>query len=547
MKESTNCSILWISDIHFNHGYSNFRQFKDYFKQIFQTEKINRTIEYIIFSGDIAQSGTSEEYNAFYELIIIEVKANEYLKNAIILCIPGNHDTYIDPSNESWILDELPKSYSEKQKIDQQRKNENFKNYTKFIRERIDPLNKHILASNPGRFDHIFEENEYLYGYFIDNKFKLSFILLNSSWYSTGHEFDKKYSDLIIQRNANNPIDKIQLSNVLKTKDKIIEYNNQQIDNKLVSDLKLEENVFKKFTDHINIILCHHGPNWLHWFEKYDSDKNRNQNLALNKLFFHGHILMTGHDHVPFNVGHKRINKGAFHLESGEFLSYVKNENISSHTFKENSFWFSKIELVNSKSKLFTWTKYNIKPEYEDSGDLTVHLDEMTLDSQILKNNIPKPHKDQPELNTIHVLNLIERDLNIKAKTNDIQSGEDYFLFSNVYTKTNYYYIDSNRIDDLAKKIQALNMNSSEKNIVIMVYFEKNFHKYDCILKKYWMDQISYIKFMQDKVQIFNEFYSKLDSEFYLKKTCAINEMTDYQLIKNLSICFSFIPNFPSI
>jgi len=91
----TSVKILWISDIHYSEHYTDANKneiLRDYLSKFMVYCAKLKEIDYILLSGDIAQSGTSEEYEQFFNDILRPLLALDNLKEADLLVIPGNHD-----------------------------------------------------------------------------------------------------------------------------------------------------------------------------------------------------------------------------------------------------------------------------------------------------------------------------------------------------------------------------------------------------------------------------------------------------------------------
>ena len=119
MAQNSQIYILHLSDIHL--GTTD--QAKNYFTQLAtdltQNLKVKQ-LNYLVLSGDIANSSTVEEYDAAYELVDKLVKRyglNPYR----VITVPGNHDLNWDLSKKSYdfvFKSELPDSLPEGKYID---------------------------------------------------------------------------------------------------------------------------------------------------------------------------------------------------------------------------------------------------------------------------------------------------------------------------------------------------------------------------------------------------------------------------------------------
>ena len=174
--------ILWLSDIHYlieykeEHEDGEFKVFLSSFLALCESKNKITPIDYVLISGDIAQSGEEAEYELFKVDILDKILGK--MPKAKLLVIPGNHD--VSRTNISY-----------------------FESY--FTTD----LEKHaFLEENPTSFDHIFKfykeafkdhpsipngisscyKSNLFHGFLKDDNKKTIFVLLNSSWYSFGYD-----------------------------------------------------------------------------------------------------------------------------------------------------------------------------------------------------------------------------------------------------------------------------------------------------------------------------------------------------------------------
>jgi 3',5'-cyclic AMP phosphodiesterase CpdA len=105
-----NASVRWLhlSDLHVGVRYQN--QLWPRFKAIFHKDLedlLRRTgpIDLVIFSGDLAQQGTEQEFKQFDEVLDeILGRFSGFQEPPKIIAVPGNHDL-MRPSNLSVLSD----------------------------------------------------------------------------------------------------------------------------------------------------------------------------------------------------------------------------------------------------------------------------------------------------------------------------------------------------------------------------------------------------------------------------------------------------------
>lgn len=295
-------------------------------------------LDYLILNGDIASSGNAEEYKLFKSLLIEPLK--DKYKDIKILSVPGNHD--INWGKTSFLLNSLgseKSTYSKRSEILSgyfKKFEKSFANYKTFIED------NHINTISTGM------DESLLFGYQIDFKNKIVFILVNSSWFSIGSKFNnyivthcKKY--------------RLSVSKALEIKDKIAEFGNQMIADNHISNMNLREKVFSKHPHFTYITLMHHPLHWLSWNEIYGTDKQNQSSKSLYSILTQSNFLFTGHEHVPPHVKSSQNYTGVHHIPLGCFLEEFSSETRLTN-IRHNR--FSVIEIQNNRKNTFQEKKY---------------------------------------------------------------------------------------------------------------------------------------------------------------------------------------------
>src|SRR5580658_4344669 len=59
---------------------------------------VDRPVDAIFVTGDIANSGLEDQYRAFADLVLQPLRALPACKSALVFAVPGNHDMDLDAS-----------------------------------------------------------------------------------------------------------------------------------------------------------------------------------------------------------------------------------------------------------------------------------------------------------------------------------------------------------------------------------------------------------------------------------------------------------------
>ncbi|MCX2430901.1 metallophosphoesterase family protein [Pedobacter sp. GR22-10] len=367
-------NALWLSDIHFSVNYkvssSKFIELRNYFNKFRAQVKSEieknlvsgKTLDYIFLTGDLAQSGTKEDYDAFFQFFLAPL-LDEFIAAGIypkVITIPGNHD--VNWKNKEFLNDYLkgiePRAGLYKERYEFLQENEDkfnllFSDYSDFLLEKVmneqEGKYKPFFELVPG--DELLVSNAYqknrLFGYIIDHQKRLIIVLLNTAWFSLGGGFNNLLAELKagdaeweIDRNRG---DMIKL--LLKIKENISEYSNQ------ISGINLFEideflKIKEEFNDYFQITCMHHPLNWLQWNENYSYGNDEGINSDnLNGLLKLSNLILSGHEHIPKTIGVERISDSSIGLKSGCFLF----DNQATESNLDNG-WFSFLRINADKA-----------------------------------------------------------------------------------------------------------------------------------------------------------------------------------------------------
>lgn len=276
-------NILWFSDIHYLDEEKQpkedfFNSFKISFVEKCKQLNEYESIDYVIISGDLAQSGKTSEYESFYNDILKPLFNN--LKKAKLLIIPGNHDLTYDHLDVNLYLTTSKKDYLKKIE-----KHKLFKNYLDFFSQRKEHFSKEMSINYLSTFYN---------GYLVDYEKKIIFVLLNSSWLSYSVKILEYYIKNKITKNDLLDDDKI-LKHAIDIYKKTLEFGEQllALEETFNSFDSLVE-LIKKHPEFIVVNIKHHPENWLKWEERLDL-KDSNYLKQLNES---SHVFLDSHEHV---------------------------------------------------------------------------------------------------------------------------------------------------------------------------------------------------------------------------------------------------------
>ncbi|MBF0565385.1 MAG: metallophosphoesterase [Nitrospirae bacterium] len=189
-------NILHISDIHFG----NSDEANERLQQLDADLRYNLNatkLDYVLISGDIAESSTKEEYdNAL--LLVDGIKKSFIVEKEHIVIVPGNHDVNWDLSADAYKYIRKNK-LKEKENDTQSDKNEDdyidlcnigkLKRDAKLYKNRFDNFNRYFYEKVKGEpYPIEYSEQRLLHIY---DKDKILVLPLNSSW-NVDHHFKKR-------------------------------------------------------------------------------------------------------------------------------------------------------------------------------------------------------------------------------------------------------------------------------------------------------------------------------------------------------------------
>lgn len=415
-------NIIWLSDIHFkaeyivDKKYINLNKYISSFHKYVTKIKNKNKYDYILISGDIAQSASKVEYDLFIQRIFKDL-SNSFI-NAKLLIVPGNHDVNrlhtakLKKLFTNNISNINKKQFLKSNKIDFFKLFENYYNSFKNF--------------NLPTVDSDLKNNNLLYGYTINKEKRILFILLNSAWYSIGNSFLKYYLDeRVFKINYNSLKEEVlndiknefkgkslnindfssSLTKLIKDKtyiaddyyikkfisslikDKIVIEKSLIIDfdtisNKVINFIKnnivkeiehisneygkqlIGLDVFEKeflkikklyetYNDYVVTTIMHHPISWLDWEERIPYEDKNNQISNFHDIKNFTDLLLTGHEHVPLLHKTEMINNNELlHIPAGCFMNASNPVK-----FKANNNWFSTLS-INVNKRTVNQTKH---------------------------------------------------------------------------------------------------------------------------------------------------------------------------------------------
>lgn len=371
----TTLRILWLSDIHYKSQYEQknavLKNYLEGFHSKCEQIDAESEIDYILLSGDIAQSGTAEDYALFNNDILLPLQ--KLLPHASLLVIPGNHDVYRNGGN---FLNDFIQSLDERAIFFGNR----YKDFEKVFANYTDAFkgNKAICTDCSPNY-----KSTLLQGYLVDHKKKTIFILFNSSWYSFDKLFLEEYlrhhgikgkdaepECKAVYQDIKKILKRVRIrighfigknkatqeepkpKNIVKDIQRIAnEYGNQIIGLDSYKEFKELQDKLDYYSDYMVITTMHHPANWLGWAERISNVDNK-FDLIKKKT----DLLLTGHEHVPKSHASEFLNeKKLLHIQAGCFMESQKPEE-----FKVKDNWFSVLDInINKRAVVNEKYTYN--------------------------------------------------------------------------------------------------------------------------------------------------------------------------------------------
>jgi predicted phosphodiesterase len=519
MTIDTKVRILWLSDIHYDKNYTDKNKnelLKNYISSflVYCSKLID--IDYILLSGDIAQSGIKEEYNLFFNDILEPLLKLPRLEKAKLLVIPGNHDVNreTNPFFKKFITEITKQDFKRNVFL-----SEEINSFEKAFEQYSSSFQK-FSNRVPEKINSNYKE-QFLHGYFTDHTKKIIFILLNSSWYSFGNKFIDKYFEEFLVYDAKEKTFTTQKSEtqIKKELQKIAEEYGSQVVNMDVFDrynnLKQE---IKLYNDYIVIQSLHHPFNWLDWDERINYNNDKNKFLLLKNQT---DILLTGHEHVPKEHNPDYLNdKNLLHIPAGCFM---EKQNPKDFDIKNN--WFSILnintkkrtviqqKIVYSKDKNKWFSKESEVKELNKKYDS--HLDSSRKDN--LLDEIEKLYQ------TGSIIDVITKKNRKKRSIEKL-----------IYSSNNVLYIPLKKNFDLVDSNVLKSMLINKKNIFIV-----NFIFVDLLLD----EKDDYIN-KKDKLEVLSDIKEKIDFSFDKYRHCFFSSLNNQEIehFENTKFVLKLIP-----
>jgi UDP-2,3-diacylglucosamine pyrophosphatase LpxH len=402
MKEKVDSilRILWLSDIHFQEAYKSNQPLIFYIDSFLEKSREFTEIDYLVISGDIAQEGQEDEYNLFDKIVMSKLLEN-LPKGIKLLVVPGNHDlkrdnvSFEDPFLESMLSKEKLELYEKKSKFLQGSYDKFvglFDKYTGYLQTKANII--------PSGKNATLKDHDYLFGHVLDENKKSLFILLNTAWYSVGHNFLERYIDdnLPLFKKLNDGKEETR-QKLFKTITRIADEYGKQLSAVEIDHLKEEmtklAQLIDDYKDYVVITIMHHPLNWLEWRERvHHGDTN------LHKIKENTDLILTGHEHVPRSHYPELIHEGQLlHIPAGSFIDATQ---AGIFDFSQN--WFSILE-INVNKRTINQLKYFFDQEMYDGdkkiGDPTVSPQYWTVKDRKIEKLKSSKRRLEKKYNTI--------------------------------------------------------------------------------------------------------------------------------------------------
>ncbi len=337
-------NILWLSDIHYHSEYankeyhSNLKIYLDSF--LLYIQSLQRNYEYILLSGDVAQSGEKEDYELFYTDVLTHL--HNLFPDAKLLVVPGNHDV---SRNGVSFIEEFINSVDKRDVFLKNKKTSFFQVFS--------PYSNHFIKnSNISTNSSVTYKEHLLFGYVLDKLNKTIIVLLNSAWYSVG--------DIFLEHYINNNLYSSKEAKVIVREIKKItsEYGFQTLGLDVINEVQEIVDLLNTYPEYLTITTMHHPINWFVKDDQITTDKNRFHHI---KKFTD--LLLTGHEHVYLEHPVEYINNGnILHIKAGCFSEFSKEDRKVNginllNPFQIQNNWFSTLN-INTKKRTVKQEKH---------------------------------------------------------------------------------------------------------------------------------------------------------------------------------------------
>lgn len=518
MKQiDTKLRILWLSDMHYKASYKLNKNeiLKNVISEfLIYVASLTDKIDYILLSGDIAQSGNKEDYDAFIFDILTPLQ--QLLPDSKLIVVPGNHDLFRDnvTFNEAFI-NSLPNN-----------RLEFFKNRKPEFEGIFYPFTQSFINNNklPPVSNSEIYRTKLLYGHVIDFSKKTIFVILNSAWYSITEGFLGDYlAKFLLQSESSTHKSKGQIIKDISAISS--EYGFQLLGLNQIEEIEQTLKIIQMYSDFVVVTIMHHPINWLGWPERVTNDSNKFHSLRKQT-----DLLITGHEHVPKDHQSEYIdNNNLLHIQAGCFLNYVEND----LDFKIKDNWFSTLEL-NIKKRSVTQIKHYVDPKsckwFAAASNSSFALNKrysskLSIERKLLILNYVSESKSMLDM----VCKIVpERAPSLKSLKNDFFICDQNIIHRIVLT------------DNIDKDVQTLKDAIDETNAnMVCFYFVDLFNN---LHEKYFTNEDKLLTLEKIKIDYdfkFNKFrhllFSKLSQDealkfSQLKLTCQVKPYWELEI-----------------
>ncbi|MBX7226435.1 MAG: metallophosphoesterase [Chitinophagales bacterium] len=553
--------IIWISDLHISVKYDidtdNFlKQYLANFIEIIKKE-LNESpipIRYILFTGDIAQSGCKEDYEKFRSLILddlLNLFENQNEK-PILFFLPGNHDiTYED--NFDYIENFI--SFTEVEGNAQSAFfNDNkdkfispFTPFTDFVQKVFDEKKEFFSNFETSNF------KKNLTYFKVDHNVNSIFILLNSSWVSYGIKFNQMLVDWFVKNKSNirkkikdytslTNLEKELYKKLLKEKERFNEYGSQRIFVNYTTEIEEIKKKLLEFPDYLVVVGCHHPLEWLNEDEYFMQSKipSLKEILDMSDIFLSSHIhanILSLNDRVSY-IGN------AISLKSGRFLPFVRDK-FNTESLKGN--WFSILE-INLKTKTMTQKSFDISFGVTSKKELIYKLENLQNRGCLTDERL-KWHKSKLKQIKNVLRNYIKQQINANISYTDSMLENNVFIIDNsinIYLD-NFNLTNNPYANHIEKLILFFKRNLIDFNIKIIRFFiyEADLFERDSFIKIFNLDRNKTRELYAQAIEIADFNFDSFRKDFF-KKVGTEKDKDIFMFFMNIQFSNHVIPyDFP--